>query len=418
MEYYFSLTKLMVRFLKSSGCKGCNLQMIGLSSVPSYAHRLKGKTQLDTTQLQFLNLDELEKRYGDRWPQVRGRIIETCESFISRRIRPEDLLLRAANGFLILPDPNREEPAEAFTRRIKLDLEKFFLGTDYLKSLRLSAETKNIALQDLFSALESETFERAEADHAAARSSVDPPAAPLPDFSLRFESIWTMRTGHVALQRILPFSMIGGVGSWGHKIPPSSGGDAMVMEFDRQVLISAAAAARANDAPSRCALAVPVHFRTLASVKHRLPYMACFKEHAHGTDGLMLHVRGLPMDAPASTITETTAVARNMTRRILCEADALSMRPDRFDDARVDIFTCAAPADAGLMERREVALRVFNARLRRSGAMAALTDCRSPRHVSAGVSAGFAHFAGEAVDGLKRQPEKAYRLDPLGSQGA
>ncbi len=391
---------------------------MGLSSVSAYARRLKGKTQIDTTQLQFLNLEELEKRYGDRWPQVRGRIIETCESFISRRIRPEDLLLRAANGFLILPDPNREECAEAFTRRIKLDLEKFFLGTDYLKSLRLSAETRNIALQDLFSALESETFERAEADHAAARACVDPPAAPLPDFSLRFESIWTMRTGHVALQRVLPFSVIDGVGSWGHQIPPSSGGDAMVMEFDRQVLISAAAAARANDSPSRCALAIPVHFRTLASVKHRLPYMACFKEHAHGrVSGLMLHVCGLPMDAPTSVITEITAVARNMTRRILCEADAFSMRPDRFDDARVDIFTCAAPADVGLMERREVALRVFNARLRRSGAMAALTDCRSPGHVSAGAAAGFAHFAGDAVDRLKRQPEKAYRLDPLGPQG-
>ncbi|MCC5981514.1 MAG: hypothetical protein JJU26_07330 [Oceanicaulis sp.] len=100
-----------------------------LSTLARFRPKLKEAARLETTQLQLINLDVLEAQYKDKWPRVKERIFDTCEQFISKRIGSDDLILCAANGFIVLPGPSRAEEAEAFTRRIETELKAFFLGT-------------------------------------------------------------------------------------------------------------------------------------------------------------------------------------------------------------------------------------------------------------------------------------------------
>lgn len=82
-----------------------------LAALASYRASVKGCDPLETTRIEFINLDPLRDPYGERWPKVRERIFDVCQAFIERRIGPGDLVKRAATGFMALPGPERTESA-------------------------------------------------------------------------------------------------------------------------------------------------------------------------------------------------------------------------------------------------------------------------------------------------------------------
>lgn len=403
-----------------------------LSTLARFRPKLKeaAGAKLETTQLQLINLDILEARYGSKWPRVKERIFDTCEQFISRRIGPDDLILRAANGFVVLPGPSRLEAAETFTRRIETELKAFFLGTDYLAGLGLHAETVSIALSALFGGVHSDPLDAAARAHEAAHeenaTDLDanaepiPPPRPrepvrLPRFELRFEPVWASATGFAALSLVRPVGRMRGDGPLvrGHALSPSEGGGAMRMEFDREVLMAAGSAwwdAAGNGTPG--ALAVPVHFETLVTAKYRLPYMAAINAlDDKARSALILHVRGADMDAPMGSLTEVCRLARTLTRRIMVEVDPRTIRLERFNDSRIDIFSVAAPAPE-VFARRSPALAVFAAKLARQGIMLAVEECHDHVTLAGWLAIGPDYISGKAVAMERNQPAAPFRFTP------
>lgn len=78
-----------------------------VSKLRAFRKALAGTEDVDASQFKSLDLDELAARDGERWPDVKACIFATCQSFIEKRIGPEDLMMPAADGFLVLPAPSR-----------------------------------------------------------------------------------------------------------------------------------------------------------------------------------------------------------------------------------------------------------------------------------------------------------------------
>jgi len=391
-----------------------------LSSLAKYRHSLKSATHLETTQLQLINLDMLKSRYQERWPKVRSRIFDTCEQFIQKRMGPDDAVLRAKNGFVILPGPSRAEPAAEFTARIELELKAFFLGTDYLKELGLEAETVNLAVAELFGAFQSKPLDEAASAHERGPASTDAEPAPPPltysPFTLSFEPFWATASGYVALHGARPFGRMDGNGPVvrDHMLCPADGGSALRMEFDREVVTRAARHWNAVAARQPAgALAVPVHFETLAATKYRLPYIACLNEADERTRaGLILHILGLPMDAPAGLITEVCHVAGLLTRRIMVRIDPRTVRLDRFDNARVSIFSITLPSVAALQCKNGLVARLSE-RLTLSSQMLAIEGCDRPGQLAASLAVRPDYVSGLAVGHDVAELPPPYPLNPI-----
>lgn len=391
-----------------------------LSTLAQYRHSLKGATHLETTQLQLINLDLLKSRYQERWPKVRERIFDTCEQFIQKRMGPDDVVLRANNGFVVLPGPSRKEPAEAFTARIELELKAFFLGTDYLKELGLETETVQIAVAELFGALQSPQLDKAASAHeeaAAAGTDAAPPSLTYSPFTVMFEPFLAVASGYIALHRVQPVGRMDANGPQvrGYLLCPASDGHALRMEFDREVIM--AAAAQWEMAAGRHAagtLTVPVHFETLAAVKYRLPYMASFNALSERTRaGLILNITGLPMDAPSGIITEVCRIAGTLTRRIMVQIDPRTVRVDRFDDARVSIFSMPLPPVAAV-QCKNGRMTALSERLAAGGRMLAIEGCDRPGQLAASLSLRPDYVSGMAIGPDVRQVPPPYRMDPAG----
>lgn len=407
--------------------------MSTLASLAQHRDTLKRKTHLETTQLQLINLDVLEGRYGAKWPRVKERIFATCEHFISKRIGADDIVLRAANGFIVLPGPSRVEEAEAFTRRIETELKAFFLGEEYLRGLGLLAQTINVALSDLLNGINSAPLDAAARAYEACDGATEPqeiaeeasqPIPPprlrepvrLPAFQLRFEPVWASATGFAALSLVHPVGRLRGDGPMvrGHTLSPSEGGGAMRMEFDRDVLLAAGTAwqeAAGSGAPG--ALAVPVHFETLATVKYRLPYMAAVNALDPAVrSALMLHIIGAEMDAPMGSLTEVCRLARTLTRRIMVHVDPRKVRLERFNDSLVDIFSISSPPTADVFARQCVPLSGLAEKIARRRAMLAVLDCHDPATLAGWLSIGPDYLGGKAVAEERAHPVVPFRFTP------
>ncbi|AZU05307.1 hypothetical protein X907_2798 [Glycocaulis alkaliphilus] len=394
--------------------------MSTLSLLAQYRDSLKGATHLETTQLQLINLDLLKARYQERWPKVRSRIFDTCEQFIQKRVGPDDVVLRANNGFVVLPGRSRAESAEAFTARIELELKAFFLGTDYLKELGVETDTVQIAVAELFGALQSPQLDKAASAHEDAAASAGNNAAPLnfSRFTLRFEPFLAVASGYVAMHRAQPVGRMDETGPLvrGYLLCPASGGHALRMEFDREVIVQAAEHWEA--ATGRYAagvLAVPVHFETLSAVKYRLPYMASFNALGDRTrTGLILNITGLPMDAPSGIITEICRIAGTLTRRVMVQIDPRSVRVDRFDDAQVSIFSMPSPPVAAL-QCQNGQIVTLAGRLARGGRMLAIEGCDRPGQFAASLPLRPNYVTGMAIGPDVEDVPAPYRLNPAGN---
>ncbi|WP_429911817.1 hypothetical protein [Glycocaulis sp.] len=402
-----------------------------LSTLARFRPKLKEAAQLETTQLQLINLDVLEAQYKEKWPRVKERIFDTCEQFISKRIGSDDLILRAANGFIVLPGPSRAEEAEAFTRRIEIELKAFFLGTDYLAGLELHAETIDIALSDLLGGIQSGPLDAAAQAYEAAGEDdgVDlgadlqpiPPPRPrepvrLPPFELRFEPVWASATGFAALNLVHPVGRMRGDGPLvrGHALSPSEGGGAMRMEFDRNVLLAAAAAWKtARDKGTPSALAVPVHFETLVTVKYRLPYLAAVNTlDDKARSALVLYILGADMDAPMGSLTEVCRLARTLTRHIMVRIDPRTVRLERFNDSQVDIFSITAPATAEMFVRQCAGIAALAGKIAARRQLLAVEDCHDAVALPGWLAIGPDYLSGLMVGGETREPKPPYRLVP------
>ena len=106
----------------------------------------QARPQLDVTQLQIINLEDVREAYGDKWPEVRVRVFETSINFLKNRITPEDLLIPCGNGFIIVFGSIEGTSAEIAGLQLARALNNFFVGEEGLEHFRFRCKHQTLEI--------------------------------------------------------------------------------------------------------------------------------------------------------------------------------------------------------------------------------------------------------------------------------
>ena len=111
-------------------CMDMELEAPGGLNLADRIRRLaNGRNTIDVAQFQFIGLAEIRERYGAQWPGKRERVFQVARNFIAKRIAPEDVMIPAAEGFLVVFGAFSGILADAVEHRIFSELNTFLLGS-------------------------------------------------------------------------------------------------------------------------------------------------------------------------------------------------------------------------------------------------------------------------------------------------
>jgi hypothetical protein len=86
------------------------------------------RAQLAADELQVINLSDVITEFGNRWENVRSRVLTTALHFLKKRLADYDTLIPCSDGFIIIFGTRKGPEAATACRRLAEALSKFFLG--------------------------------------------------------------------------------------------------------------------------------------------------------------------------------------------------------------------------------------------------------------------------------------------------
>ncbi len=171
----------------------------GLNLAARIRRLANGRNTIDVAQFQFIGLDEIRERYGAQWPSKRERVFQVARDFIGRRIAPEDVLISAAEGFLVVFGAFTGILADAVAHRISTELNTFFLGSPDLDEFQVGVQHNAMSIDE---------FARAFGELIAASKDLQArEARPQgPNISMGYTPVWDVRRGALATYFISPIN--------------------------------------------------------------------------------------------------------------------------------------------------------------------------------------------------------------------
>lgn len=115
---------------------------------------------IDAAQVKLIGLDEIREAAGPRWPRMRERVRSGSMSILSQYVGPDDVILPAGDGFLIMLADAKAGDTQRRCQEMRDALLKFYLGEEALSSLRPDVQNRSLSAQgltDLISASVHET---------------------------------------------------------------------------------------------------------------------------------------------------------------------------------------------------------------------------------------------------------------------
>ena len=178
-------------------CMDVELEAPGGLNLADRIRRLaNGRNAIDVAQFQFINLDEIRIRYGAQWPARRERVFQVARHFIARRVAPEDVLIPAAEGYLLVFGTFTGILADAVANRISRELNTYFLGSPDLDDMKVGTQHQLMTIDE---------FAKAFGDLVSASKDLTPPAkSNSSEIPMGFTPVWDARRGALATYFISP----------------------------------------------------------------------------------------------------------------------------------------------------------------------------------------------------------------------
>ena len=129
------------------------------ASVGSLANRLRGmargRSNIDVAQFQLVDLNCVERAYGDRWPAEKERVLDVAWAFLQKRVSESDVLIKGGSGFLLVFDNATGPEAELAALGLRHALNEFFLGKlDEHVGAHVSVTCQSLAVTQLVAGLQ------------------------------------------------------------------------------------------------------------------------------------------------------------------------------------------------------------------------------------------------------------------------
>jgi hypothetical protein len=111
---------------------------------------------IDAAQVKLIGLDEIREAAGPRWPRMRERVRMGSIDILSRYTGPEDVIIPAGDGFLIVLAEGAPGQNQARCQRMRDALLAFYLGEEALASITPEVTSRSLSADGLADLLATE----------------------------------------------------------------------------------------------------------------------------------------------------------------------------------------------------------------------------------------------------------------------
>ena len=118
------------------------------TNVTELAGRLRSISRddgsIDAAQVRVIGLDEIREAAGHNWTRMRERVRNGSMEILSRYTGPEDVIVPAGDGFLVILGPGAPGKNQERCNRMREALLSFYLGEEALQSLRATVTPRSL----------------------------------------------------------------------------------------------------------------------------------------------------------------------------------------------------------------------------------------------------------------------------------
>jgi hypothetical protein len=100
---------------------------------------------IDAAQVRLIGLDEIRQAAGANWPRMRARVQTGSLNILSRFTGPEDVVIPAGDGFLVILAESTPGANQDRCRKMREALLSFYLGEDALKTLKPEVNARSLS---------------------------------------------------------------------------------------------------------------------------------------------------------------------------------------------------------------------------------------------------------------------------------
>lgn len=308
----------------------------------SIRDQLRGSKNVALGQFQIINLDLIKTVAGDRWDVLKQKIFDVSEAFIAQRLHASDALFRCDEGFLVVFATERADAAEAQAAWISQDLNRFYVGDEVFRQLKVTSRALRLDQSELAAFFAAQGVSAKEESRAGEGKIQEEEAQYQPE-SLRtrvaYEPVYDVTRQALVSSFCLPVRNVAGVLHFGHRHDyPFEAHVTAKRDFDVQMLVLDALEACWTKGHAAAVCLTP-HYRTLVDPHDRQEYFARLKtlpDHLH--KAVTVRIDGTPDGAPMGRLQEITGTLRTLKMKFLVHCHALEFEIERYEGCGVQAF--------------------------------------------------------------------------------
>lgn len=308
----------------------------------SIRDQLRGSKNVALGQFQIINLDLIKTVAGDRWDLLKQKIFDVSEAFIAQRLHASDALFRCDEGFLVVFATERADAAEAQAAWISHDLNRFYVGDEVFRQLKVTSRALRLDQSELAAFFAAQGVSAKEESRPGEGKIQEEEAQYQPE-SLRtrvaYEPVYDVTRQALISSFCLPVRNVAGVLHFGHRHDyPFEAHVTAKRDFDVQMLVLDALEACWTKGHAAAVCLTP-HYRTLVDPHDRQEYFARLKalpDHLH--KAVTVRIDGTPDGAPMGRLQEITGTLRTLNMKFLVHCHALEFEIERYEGCGVQAF--------------------------------------------------------------------------------
>lgn len=308
----------------------------------SIRDQLRGSKNVALGQFQIINLDLIKTVAGDRWDVLKQKIFDVSEAFIAQRLHASDALFRCDEGFLVVFATERADVAEAQAAWISHDLNRFYVGDEVFRKLKVTSRALRLDQSELAAFFAAQGVSAKE-ESRPGEGKIQQEEAQYQPESLRtrvaYEPVYDVTRQALISSFCLPVRNVAGVLHFGHRHEyPFEAHVTAKRDFDVQMLVLDALEACWTKGHAAAVCLTP-HYRTLIDPMDRQEYYARLKalpEHLH--KAVTVRIDGTPDGAPMGRLQEITGTLRTLKIKFLVHCHSLEFEIERYEGCGVQAF--------------------------------------------------------------------------------
>ncbi len=362
--------------------------------------------QIDLHSFHFISLDLVARVTGKSWPGLRDKVFDTSESFLEKRLSPDDLIIRLNDGFLLVFAHIDSKQAMALGKQLSDEITRFFVGDENYGDLLVTSRHTPVTIEELDKRISA--IKNAPLSNGAATPS-HPDDTPfwqteiLDRLSLFYRPIWDSHNEIISSNSCIPRLDAEGEKLYGRDVLIGNDSLDLLHHLDLLMLRRSQAIFSniiKNNRP--CVITVTVNYKTL---RDRAGQTAYFNQLSKTPKPLrkffFVCVDQIPQGAPQGKLIEIFRPLEALCGATLAHTNPCAVRFDSFQACGVKLFGFSlldlVHHDNEISPENKNRVSVFCAHAHKQKALVYATDVDELSYIQPLKRAGVRFFIGTCI---------------------